>query len=63
MLERIRRCRGCRVEVRRPPLEYEEVPYCSNCLSSGVTQGSVSGVTLKRAGRYIKIKQVARRPH
>lgn len=62
MLERVRRCRACRVEIHRPPLEYEEVPYCEECLASEVTRGRSIGVTMRRTGRYLQITQVSQIP-
>ena len=56
MLERVRRCHGCGVEVNRPPLEYAEMPYCANCLSREVKKGTQAGVRWRRIGNYIEIK-------
>jgi uncharacterized paraquat-inducible protein A len=61
MLERIRRCRRCHLEVNRPPLEYEEMPYCASCLSKEVKKGARAGVRWRRTGNYVEIRQGAQK--
>ena len=63
MLERIRRCRRCNMEVNRPPLEYEEMPYCARCLSEGAKMGVRAGVRWRRVGNYVEIRQVEQKAH
>ena len=61
MLERIRRCRTCGIEVDRPPLEYEETPYCANCLSEAVTGTGSLDVKWQRVGQYLEVTQAAQK--
>jgi hypothetical protein len=63
MLERIRRCRRCGVEVDRPSLEYEETPYCANCLSESVKETGSANASWQRNGQYLEVTQSARRHH
>jgi uncharacterized paraquat-inducible protein A len=62
MLERIRRCHRCGIEVERPPLEYEETPYCANCLSEALREREIAGLSLQRVGHYVEITRVEQRP-
>jgi len=55
MLERIRRCQSCGTEIDRPPLAYEENPYCSNCLLEEIRRGKEAGVSWRRTGGFIEI--------
>jgi len=61
MLERVRRCRHCGIEVDRPPLEYEETPYCANCLSEAVMATGSSDVKWQRVGQYLEATQAGQR--
>jgi len=55
MLERLRRCRLCGIEVNRPALEYEETPYCAKCLSAAVVESGATQAAWRREGHYFKL--------
>lgn len=61
MLERIRRCQTCGVEMDRPPLEYQETPFCANCLSKAVREVGSVNVTWKRNGHYLETTKAVQR--
>jgi uncharacterized paraquat-inducible protein A len=56
MLERIRRCRNCGIEVDRLPLEYEETPYCSQCLVGSVKEIGNTDVMWQKIGQYVEAR-------
>jgi len=58
MLEQIRRCRRCGIEVNRPALEYKETPYCAKCLSEAVVESGSTTAVWSRAGRYFKLTPI-----
>jgi hypothetical protein len=41
MLERIRKCQCCGMEVGGTALAYEENPFCKNCLKDRIQKASV----------------------
>jgi len=57
MLERIRRCRTCGVEVDRPALEFMENPCCTRCLSGSVNRDQAP-VEWCRNGHYMEVTPV-----
>jgi hypothetical protein len=63
MLEKVRRCRSCGAEVDRPPLGYEEMPFCTDCLSRELKNGERLGVHWRRIGNYVEISQGGQTPH
>ena len=60
MLERIRRCRHCGLEVDRHPLDYEENPYCASCLNVAVVDARQEDLTWQMVGDYAEAKPTAR---
>jgi len=62
MLERIRRCHHCGIEVDRLPLDYEENPYCANCLGAAIEGTREVGLAWQRVGEYAVAMPAARTP-
>ncbi len=62
ILERIRRCRTCGVEIDRPPLEYEEMPYCAKCLKEAIASVGNRDVHWHEVGQYAEPRQAEQRP-
>jgi uncharacterized paraquat-inducible protein A len=62
MLERIRRCRHCGIEVDRLPLDYEENPYCASCLGTATERAGQVDLAWQRVGEYAVAMPAARTP-
>jgi hypothetical protein len=54
ILARIQRCRYCRREMSSPPLDYQQNPFCANCLRERVSNATPAGrVRWRKEGDYI----------
>ncbi len=59
----VRRCRYCQREMFRPPLEYEQNPFCTKCLTERVQKAApAGGVRWKKEGNYVIAEGVRKRP-
>jgi hypothetical protein len=63
ILARVQRCRYCRREMPCPPLEYEQNPFCTVCLTERIGQATpVGGVRWRREGNYVIVESARKRP-
>jgi hypothetical protein len=61
IVTRIRRCQYCDREMLCPPLEYEQNPFCTVCLTERIDKATpVGAVRWRREGNYV-IAEVARK--
>jgi hypothetical protein len=63
ILVRVRRCRYCGREMFCSPLEYEQNPFCTVCLSERIDKATpAGGVRWRSEGNYV-IAEAARKRH
>jgi hypothetical protein len=54
ILVRVQRCRYCQKEMSCSPLEYEQNPFCTRCLTERTEKAApVGGVRWTRRGNYV----------
>jgi len=60
---RIQRCRYCGREMSSPPLEYQQNPFCTVCLTERVGNASpTGGVRWRTEGNYVIAEVSRKRP-